>query len=134
MRAQNARGGVILNTRSLAVFGAFLLALCIFIPVNAEPKLKINSLSDELQRQDSGRHLALGHYKDKKSFFAFPDKGEKDFSVALGHVEGFEHLYGYIDSVNTPAATTPEPATMLLLGSGLIGLVGIIRKKHQRIR
>jgi len=39
-------------------------------------------------------------------------------------------LTGFID--NATLAHAPEPATMLLLGSGLIGLAGIARKKFKR--
>jgi hypothetical protein len=122
-----------LNTRKLALMGAFLFMLSIMIPVNAEPQLKTDSLSDQLQRQDSGLNVALGHTQDQKSFLASSNKGGREFSVSLGRSQGFEHLYGHQDP-DVKTVPNPEPTPMLLLGSGLVGVAGMIRRKRRTSR
>lgn len=44
-----------------------------------------------------------------------------------GHIDGM--TIGQLYNPNSPTTPIPEPATMLLLGSGLIGLAGYGRKK-----
>lgn len=126
-----ARGIILLNTRKLALIGAFLFTLGIAIPANAEPQLKTDGLSDQLQRQDSGLNLALGHSQDQRAFLASSNKGGREFSVSLGGSQGLEHLYGHRDA-NAGAVQNPEPTPMLLLGTGLVGVASIIRKKRRR--
>ncbi len=133
---RNSQGGkLVLNKRNFPVIGAFLLTLGMVTVANADPKLKTKALSHKGHHHDSGRHLAPGHSKDI-STLVFPDTDARTFSVTLGKMRGVEHLYGHGDSVSvdTQVVPNPEPATMLLLGSGLAGLAGIIRKKRQASR
>ena len=54
---------------------------------------------------------------------------DKDGAPKLDTVSGLSHFTGYYASGDAPV---PEPATILLLGSGLVGLVGFGRKKFKK--
>lgn len=115
------------------------------ISANADPNFEIQSLSAEFDNpglhlalghfdhSNSGLHLALGHLKGSEAVSAFPGKGS-GFGVMSGL--SFSVLSVPPDcrldvSSDTTPGHAPEPATMLLLGTGLAGVAGLIRRKRR---
>ena len=119
-----------MTTRLLSCV-ALVITLGIVTHTKAEPQLKTDSVSNELGH-DFALHLALGHFKEKSSL-GLANRAEKGFSVAFGRAPDL-HLHGYRDPQGGGTVPNPEPATMLLFGSGLVGFAVAVRRKRRARR
>lgn len=112
------------------------------LSANADPNFELRSLSAEFdnpglhlalghfEHSNSGLHLALGHFKGSDSFSAFPGKGAPMSGLSFSVLSMPPDCKLDPNSDTTPGHA-PEPATMLLLGTGLAGVAGIIRHKRR---
>ena len=83
----------------------------------------------------SGQLLAGRHGADAASeqvgMFAFQDSQNNIAFNQLGSIDGpWNPFSGTQDSFRIDAAgsTTPEPGSLILLGSGVLGVAGLIRR------
>ena len=60
------------------------------------------------------------------------------FTVGTAGVYSFDLLYAEVNGapgvLDLPAATTPEPSTFVLLGSGLMSVAGLVRRRMSATR
>lgn len=141
--------GGILDRRSLLAVAVFLGMLFTgTISANADPNFEIQSLSAEFD--NPGLHLALGHFDHFNSglHLAFGQSKSESLTAFSGKGAGSAVMSGLSFSVlsvppdcrldvsnseSTPGHA-PEPATMLLLGTGLAGAAGLMRRKRRAKR
>ena len=112
------------------------------LSANADPNFEIRSLSAEFDNpglhlalghfdhSNSGLHLALGHSQGSESLSAFSGKGAPMAGLSFSVLAAPPDCQLEPSSDTTPGHA-PEPATMLLLGTGLAGVAGFIRYKRK---
>ena len=80
-------------------------------------------------------HRGQGYFKGQRDFKGQGNfKGQKNFKGQRGQ-RGRRGHRGIVASVTGPSSQSshaPEPSTMILLGSGLIGIAVLGRKKFQK--
>jgi hypothetical protein len=65
-------------------------------------------------------------------YFGFTDAGNAFTSVTINNVSTANGADAWgIDDVSYNGASTPEPSSLLLLGSGVLGLAGVVRRKFK---
>jgi PEP-CTERM motif-containing protein len=118
------------------------------LSANADPNFEIQSLSTgfdnpglhlalgQLDQSNPGLHLALGQSKGSDLTLAFAGKGN-----GSGVMSGLSFSVLSVPpdcrldvSSDTTPGHAPEPATMLLLGTGLAGVAGLMRRQRRARR
>ena len=108
---------------------ALLMGLGMLTPTFAEPSLRASEVAQKLLEGDNpGRHLALGRTFKQNGSIAIADRRDNGVLSSGSRNVGDLHLHGYREPSTDVVTSAPEPASMLLLGSGLVGAAALFRK------
>ena len=108
------------------------------VPVTAGSHLIAAQGTDPDEVIDFGQITAVGFFSGNTVVYAgpvsygfsdpFPLSPDGIYDITLGeHVVGTLTISG--SPAVTPVAATPEPSSLALLGTGLLGVVGVMRKR-----
>lgn len=113
----------------LLLSAALLIGLGTLTPTFAEPSLRASEVAQRLLDGDNpGRYLALGRTLKQNASIALADRGTNSALSTGQHNVGDLRLHGYREPSTAAVVSAPEPASMLLLGSGLVGAAALFRK------
>lgn len=131
----NSSGGV--NEISFVTGSAVALGGGVFVTLGANPNSQLNDTTpaDGNANSTAGNFDTQNLYRVDYIVGTVVTDALRDFNAVLtGYASnpGGDLLDANLDSASVRVDSVPEPATLLLLGSGLAGLVGFGRKKLRK--